>query len=262
MPRNGRGSGTRKPRPRPRPHAPAPRDGNAIGGIGGDRDEGRALTMTRLAIVTLVVMLSAAWDPAVRAAPAPGTTIDQASADQVRDLLPPEIYKHYQNGDYTNAVVDFPPGRFRWDDGFDEATRQNGERLTLDENKQPVDRATMKRPDYLTGIPFPGISGGDPEAGAKGGGELAYAYYTGGNSHNWTILNWLSRTGVQRQAVQDVYFLYYDGQPRDYSPKSNPQNRLFQFLAVTARPADLQGTAALGYRFKDPGKRDLSWAYV
>src|SRR4029450_13479353 len=176
---------------------------------------------------------------------------------QVKDLLPPEIYKHYKNGDYTNAVVDFPAGRFRWDDGFDEATRQNGERLALDDDKQPVDKATMKRPDYLAGTPFPPTSGGGyPGAGSKGLGNLAYAYYRGGNSHNWTILNWLSRTGVQRQAVQDVYFLYYDGQPRPYSPKANPENLLFQFLAVTATPADLQGTAALGYRFKAPGKRD------
>src|SRR5262249_37057249 len=37
---------------------------------------------------------------------------------------------------------------------------------------------------------------------------------------------------------------------------------LFQLLAVTTSPADLQGTAALSYRFRDPTKRDLSWAYV
>jgi hypothetical protein len=218
--------------------------------------------MTRLVVAAIAAALFGGGTPCVRADVAPGTTIDQSSADQVKDLLPPEIYKHYKNGDYTNAIVDFPAGRFRWDDGFDEASRQNGERLALDGDKQPVDKATMKRPDYLMGIPFPAISEGDPEAGYKALWNLAYAYYTGGNSHNWTILNWLSRGGVQRQAVQDVYFLYYDGQPKHYSPKANPENLLFQFLAVTATPADLQGTAALGYRYKDPGKRDLSWAYV
>src|SRR4029079_497455 len=50
--------------------------------------------------------------------------------------------------------------------------------------------------------------------------------------------------------------------PPKYAPAKNPENLLFQLLAVTASPADLQGTAALSYRFKDPGKRDLSWAYV
>src|SRR5262249_40064934 len=53
---------------------------------------------------------------------APGTMIDQSTADQVKDLLPPEILKHYKNGEYVNRVVDFPNGRFRWDDGFDQAT--------------------------------------------------------------------------------------------------------------------------------------------
>jgi hypothetical protein len=220
------------------------------------------MSMTRWLAAAIAAAVVGGGATAVRAEVSPGMTIDQSSADQVRELLPPEIYKHYKNGDYVNRVVDFPAGRFRWDDGFDEATRQNAERLTLDADKQPVDKATMKRPDYLMGLPFPTISESDPDAGYKALWNLAYAYYTGGNSHNWTILSWLGRTGVQRQAVQDVYFLYYDGQPRQYSPKANPENLLFQFLAVTASPADLQGTAALGYRFRDPGKRDLSWAYV
>src|SRR5262245_33266964 len=221
----------------------------------------RGVAMIRVLAVFIAVVIGVAANRA-GAEVAPGTTIDQSTADQVKDLLPPEILKHYKNGEYVNRAVDFPNGRFRWDDGFDQATRQNGETPVLDENKQPVDRSTHKRPDYLTGIPLPTISESDPDGGTKVLWNLAYAYYTGGNSHNWTNLNWLSRTGVQRSAVQDVYFLYYDGQPRHYSPKSNPENLLFQFLAVTATPADIQGTAALGYRYRDPAKRDLSWAYV
>jgi uncharacterized protein DUF1329 len=192
----------------------------------------------------------------------PGTTLDKSTAADAKDLLPPEILKHYENGDYHNPVVDFPNSKFRWDDGFDEATKRNGETIVLDENKQPVDKTTRKRPDYITGLPFPAIDQSDPDAGYKILWNLTYAYYTGGNSHNWTILNWVGRRGVERQSVQDVYFLYYDGQPKQYSPPSNPDNLLFQFLAVTTSPADIQGTAALGYRFKDPDKRDLSWAYV
>jgi len=217
--------------------------------------------MVRTLVAVAVVLIGFAGGPA-RAELTTGTMLQQSNADQASGLLPPEILKHYKGGDYMNQIVDFPNGRFRWDDGFDAATRQNGERIILDESKAPVDKTTMKQPEYLTGLPFPDIREDDPDGGYKALWNLAYAYYTGGNSRNWTILNWLSRTGVQRAAVQDVYFLYYDGQPRQYTPKSNPENLLFQFLAVTATPADLQGTAALGYRFKDPGKRDLSWAYV
>ena len=192
----------------------------------------------------------------------PGAMVDQSTVDQVKDLLPPEVYNHFKKGDYTNKLVDFPDARWSWDDGFEEATRRNGERLVLDEHKSPIDKDTKKRPDYIQGLPFPVIDEKDPDAGYKALWNLDYAYYTGGNSHNFTILNWVSRRGIDRSAVQDVFFLYYDGQPREYSPAKNPENFLFQFLAVTITPADLQGTSALGYRFKDPTKRDLSWAYV
>jgi hypothetical protein len=211
------------------------------------------------AVLTAVLGIGSA-----RAAELPpaGTVIDATTVEGVKDLLPPEIYNHYRKGDYVNRLVDFPDTSWGWDDGFAEATRRNGERLVLDEHKSPVDKTTGKRPDYIQGLPFPEIRADDPDAGYKVLWNLAYAYYTGGNSHNWTLLNWVSRGGLDRASVQDVYFLYYDGQPRQYSPPKNPQNLLFQFLALTTSPADLQGTAALGYRFKDPTKRDLSWAYV
>jgi len=191
-----------------------------------------------------------------------GTMLDASTADDARDLLPPEIHKHFKSGDYYNQVVDFPDSRWTWDDGFDQATRWNREHLVLSPQREPVDKATGKRPDYITGLPFPDIREDDPESGFKAIWNLDYAYYTGGNSHNWTALNWVSRSGVDRAAVQDVYFIYYDGQPKHYSPEKNPDNLLYQLLAVSKTPADLNGTAALSYRYKDPGKRDASWAYV
>ena len=216
---------------------------------------------TRLVAYTVgVALLVGGGAPAM--AIEPGTMLDASTVEQVKDLLPPEIYGHFKKGDYLNKVVDFPNSRWQWDDGFDAASKWNAEHLTLDEHKAPVDKATGKRPDYIQGIPFPDITEDDPDAGYKVLWNLDYAYYTGGNSHNWTMLNWLSRGGVDRVSGQDVYFLYYDAQPKHYSPPKNPENLLFQFLALTISPADLQGTAALGYRYKDPTKRDMSWAYV
>src|SRR5262249_8910155 len=209
--------------------------GGAAGGPRRRRRQGEDRSMAmRLVAAVMTVALLGLVRPGVRAELAPGTMLDQSNADQASSLLPPEILKHYKGGDYMNQIVDFPNGRFRWDDGFDAATRQNAERIILDESKAPIDKTTMKQPEYLTGLPFPDIREDDPDGGYKVLWNLAYAYYRGGNSRNWTILNWLSRTGVQRAAVQDVYFLYYDGQPRQYTPKSNPDNLLFQFLAVTA----------------------------
>ena len=193
---------------------------------------------------------------------APGAMLDTSTAEQAKDLLPPEIYEHFKKGDYYNPVVEFPNSRFAWDDGFAEATEWNRQHLVLDEHRSPIDKTTGKRPDYIQGLPFPDIRQDDPDAGYKALWNLDYAYYTGGNSRNLTLLNWVSRSGIDRSSVQDVYFLYYDGQPKQYTPPKNPDNYLFQFLALTTSPADLQGTAALGYRYRDPTKRDASWAYV
>ena len=215
----------------------------------------------RLGMSTALV-LGLALLPVAAGALEPGTMLDASTVDQVKDLLPPEIYSHFKKGDYMNPVVDFPNSKWRWDDGFEQATRQNAERLTLDEHKAPIDKTTGQRPEYIQGLPFPDIREDDPDAGYKVLWNLDYAYYTGGNSHNFTMLNWVSRGAVDRSSGQDVYFLYYDAQPRHHSPAKNPDNLLFQFLALTTSPADLQGTTALGYRYKDPTKRDMSWAYV
>src|SRR5207253_2362409 len=140
--------------------------------------------------------------PSRRATPIePGTTVDQSNVVQVKDLLPPEVYAHFKKGEYANKLFDFPNSRWSWDDGFAEATKWNAEHLVLDEHKSPIDKDTKKRPDYIRGLPFPDIREDDPAAGYKALWNLDYAYYTGGNSHNLTLLNWVSRSGVDRASV-------------------------------------------------------------
>ena len=218
----------------------------------------RKLTPAALLLLTGVLAVVPSADAQI----GPGTTLDKSNADQAKDLLPPEIYNHYQKGEYTNRIVDFPDSKFQWDDGYAEASEWNRQHVTLDANKQPIDKDTGKRPDYLTGRPFPDIREDDPDAAVKILWNTTYEVYQGGNSRNVTSLDWLTPTGRDRSAVQDVVFLYYDGQPKKYIPPSNPDNVLFQFIALTQTPADLQGTAALSWRYHDPNKRDASWAYV
>jgi Protein of unknown function (DUF1329) len=205
----------------------------------------RMVYLTGRVAVVLFISLGLSGIEDAGAEPKIGAILDQSSADEASGLLPPEVEAHYRKGEYMNRVVAFPDSRWSWDDGFMVATSQNGQRLVLDEHKSPVDKTTGRRPDYIEGLPFPIIQEDDPDAGAKIIWNLTYAYYTGGNSHNLTVLDWLSRGGLERQSIQDVYFLYYDGQPRKYSPPSNPQNLLYQLLAVSQSPADLQGTAEL-----------------
>ncbi len=219
--------------------------------------------MWRPTSLLVLVLCGALLTPSgVRAELAVGTMLDQSNAEEAKDLLPPEIYEHYKKGEYANVIVDYPNSAFQWDDTHAAATEWNRQHLTLDENKQPVDKDTGKKPDYITGTLFPEIKEDDPDAAYKILWNTTYTVYIGGNSRNTTALNWLSPSGIDRSAVQDVTFLYYDGQPKRLIPEKNPDNLLFQFLALTMTPADLQGTAALSWRYNDPDKRDASWAYV
>jgi hypothetical protein len=217
----------------------------------------RSSTLLALAVIGALATVSGA-----HAQLAAGTMLDQSNAAAAKDLLPPEIYAHYEKGQYANVIVDFPDSAFQWDDTHAEATAWNREHLVLDENKVPVDKDTGKKPEYITGTLFPDIKEDDPDAAYKILWNTTYTVYIGGNSRNTTSLNWISPTGVERSAVQDVIFLYYDGQPKRLIPPKNPDNLLFQFLALTTSPADLQGTAALSWRYNDADKRDASWAYV
>ena len=111
-----------------------------------------------------------------------------------RTCCRPRSTSHYKKGEYTNTVVDFPNSTFQWDDGFAEATERNREHLVARRpSKQPVDKDTGKRPDYITGQPFPDIREDDPDAGYKVLWNTTYTVYNGGNSHNVTDLNWVSR---------------------------------------------------------------------
>ena len=58
-----------------------------------------------------------------RAEPKTGTMIDQGTADEIKDQVPPEIYQHYKKGEYINPIVDFPSTRWDWDDEFKECIR-------------------------------------------------------------------------------------------------------------------------------------------
>jgi len=56
--------------------------------------------------------------------------------------------------------------------------------------------------------------------------------------------------------------MYFDGVPERERPKENAGNFLVKYLTVVKSPADVNGTAALSWRYRDPAKRDAAWTYV
>jgi len=190
-----------------------------------------------------------------------GDVLSKDNWELAKDLLPPEILRHYKDGEYVNKIIDWPQGIYIWDPQFKAASDANAGRFVVNAAGTVVDKSTGKQPPMIYGLPFPQIDAKDPDAAVKILWNFEYEYYNEGNSHNQTVLNWVSPKGIDRESIQDVFFLYYDGQGTDYRIP-NPNNFSGQFIAVAMSPADLNGTAALTWRYRDSDKRDSNWAYV
>jgi hypothetical protein len=219
-------------------------------------------------IAAAAVCVVAARQPAAAAAPeevAPGLKVgdmlDQHNAQLAKDLLPPEILKHYEKGEYRNKIVAYPPGTARWEKSFVEATEKNATQLDVNARGTIIEKGSGKQPPYVYGIPFPLIDPKDPNAAVKIVWNQFLTYWYGGSSYNRTLVAMMSPKGLDRGIVADGWFHFLDGQTPKYREK-NPMNLQSQFLGVVVKPADLEGTASLSWRYRDPDKRDSVWAFV
>jgi hypothetical protein len=190
-----------------------------------------------------------------------GDVLGPDNADRAKELLPPEILRHYQGGEYRNVVVDYPLATDQWEQSFREATEENAGRLDVDEVGTIVETATGKPPTYVYGIPFPRIDPDDPRAATKIVWNQFFAYWNHGSTYNVARVIMLQPRTVDRDIHADGYFKFYEGQGERYR-EANPRNLQSQFLGVAIYPADLQGTASLTWRYRDSRKRDQVWAYV
>jgi hypothetical protein len=224
---------------------------------------GNRRALTALALLLLLAASPCGAVPADEVAPGLklGDVLDQSNWQLAKDLLPPEILRHYQTGEYRNRIVAYPTGTMQWEKSFLEATKENATRLDADERGSIIDRSTSKQPEYFYGIPFPKVDPADPKAAVKIVWNQFLAYWAGGNSYNRTLVAMLSPKGLDRSIVADGWFNFIDGQNPKYR-QPNPLNLQSQFMAVSLKPADLQGTASLSWRYRDPSKRDSVWAFV
>ncbi len=226
--------------------------------------------MTRAYVAALAAILmangphpsAAAADAGAPAAGlAVGDVLGPSNWQAAKDLLPPEILRHYESGDYKNPIVSFPVGSPKWEAAWTAASEQNAGQLDIDDIGTVIFKASGKQPDYLYGIPFPIIDANDPKAAVKIVWNQFLAYWSGGSSFNVTLVAMLAPKGMDREIHADGYFNFWDGQLEKYR-LPNPNNLQSQFLGVSTYPTDLQGTSSLTWRYRDPSKRDSVWAFI
>ena len=192
-----------------------------------------------------------------------GTVLGKDNAALAEGLMPAEILEYYKKGEFTNKVVDWPVGQYKWDAEFLAANKQNVENLSVDADGGIVDKKTNKYPEYIYGYPFPTIDPKDPNAGVKIVWNQAYILYAHLTSaHYYTDMAFLTRTETDRVLRVKVWFNYFDGQKKKLIPEKNPNQMLMQYIAAVESPQDVYGTTALTWRFKAKDKRDMTWTYV
>jgi len=218
-------------------------------------------TSARLTLV-LATVTAVAFGRLAAAEPKVGDTLNSNTASSAANLLPPEILKHYQDNGYVNPVSEWPASKFDWPTDFQAATRTNEGKFAVTPEGGIVEAGSQKQPAYILGFPFPTIQESDPQAGVKAVWNFFYRTWYFGSLEAESQVNWVGARGLERRSDQNVRFMYFDGVPEKERRKENPENFLSQQLVVTQAPADLNGTGALTYRYRDPGKRDSSWAYV
>jgi hypothetical protein len=205
---------------------------------------------------------------AQEATPAPGgdqlAVGDVLGADNwemAKGLLPPEILEHYKDGEYINKIVDWPEGTYTWPTDFKAGSDANKGRFAIGKEGHVIDKKTGQQPSYIIGFPFPEIDPSHPDAGSQTVWNFLYRTWYFGNLRAQSQLNYTSPDRLDRRVDVDVRFMYYDGVPEE-ERVDNPQNLMTQNLVVVASPADVHGTAALTWRYRDPNKRDSAWTFV
>ena len=190
-----------------------------------------------------------------------GDTLEQSNCQEAKDLFPPEVLTHYCEGKFQSLVNEIPPGLYTLDDSFFKAAKENEGKYKLDEHGSVVEASSGKIPEYAFGPPFPTIDEKDPDVPLKILWNYEYAYWSNGSSRLQSYLMWLDEksTAPERAISLDAKTKVLEGNPHR---EPNPQQFSRLDKDILVEPADLHGSTTLGWRYKDPNKRDSLWAYV
>jgi len=192
----------------------------------------------------------------------PGMTLDASTASLAKDLLPPEVLTHYEKNEYVNEIVAWPMDKYNWPADFKAASEANAGKYGIGADGEIVEQASGAQPAYVFGFPFPTIDPKDPHAGTKALWNFFYRTWYFGNLRVESQLNMVNPDGLSRRLDAVANFMFFDGVPADERPEQNTGNFLNKMLNFVEKPADLNGTAALTWRYRDPERRDSTWTYV
>jgi hypothetical protein len=189
----------------------------------------------------------------------PGQTIDAASWEKVKTLIPEQMVEWVKKGDMLIKI-----GELKYDcdtdDEWKAASSKNEGKYDLDEGLELRDKSTGKNPLYIYGEPFPNIDWKkDPNAGIKMMHNLVVARHRPGSMQQSFSITWVNRQGAERDIYVDYnQYFYYSRQDGE---QKNPKQFLEYGMPVIKSPNDIAGMITLTKRFIDKRPDDF-FAYV
>jgi hypothetical protein len=180
----------------------------------------------------------------------------------VEGLVPPSVLNWVKTGDTVITVVELEYNPTEYMNPIAKASLEaNKGKYDLDANQQFVDKATGKFPEYIKGIPFPGVDEQDPNIAEK----LVYNRFYDGYSMGPIYLpftgEWIGRnTGYERKVMCSWEQYPLDGFPEHQEKKNKEGYERFAMIRVLA-PFDIKGTNILLMRYRGE-KQDTTLAYV
>lgn len=182
----------------------------------------------------------------------PGMTIDKTNFQVAQDVLPPEILKYLQAGDFTITVQETTDLPLR--EEYLKATLEHYARVELGDGE-------LK--NYMAGLPFPLINLQDPKAGEKVAWNYRY------RDRGETVQYWPSSSLITSSGSVERSTKFYNAsqygmhRPRpDANLAAWEKEGIFykQYTRMLA-PSDMEGSQTLGiFRDKDTVDHE-QWAY-
>ncbi len=222
--------------------------------------------MTRLsggwAHLAASALLLSTFAVTARADIAPGTVINKANADQVKDLVSPGVMWCIQHGMVLKIA---PYKKIEWNAPYKEATEKYAGQVKL----APDGRSLQ---GHVAGLPFPNIDPNDPNVALKIMWNYEYKPFV---TDDLDLRNFDADTGtisdsplsIERHFILDhlrtLFYtarIYVDPKPVLLPNSENVRNKAS--LHPILEPFDLKGVGVTSIRYLDPDRQDDTWLYL
>jgi hypothetical protein len=195
-------------------------------------------------------------------APAPGTVINKANADTVKDMVSPGVMWCLQHG---MAMKIIPYKKIEWPPLYKEATEKYSGQVKLAADGRSIE-------GHTAGLPFPKIDPNDPQVELKIMFNYEYRPYV---TDDFDLRNFDADTGtisesplsIERHFILDhLRTLFYTARlyvdPKPILLPNSENVRAKQSLHPILEPFDLKGVGLTGIRYLDPDRQDDTWLYL